>query len=189
MGFKIENGTGNGAFGAAVDSNNNLHTLATTVSENHQINRREGLSFFVYSDITPTAAGDVFMYIKNDSPSKELVIDWYRVWTAAGSPEAMDVFVNDVGTPAGTTALAAVNRNLKSGNAADATMFEGVDITGLSGGSLFDRIRIAGGSDVVDEFRGAIILGQNDVITFRAVNGAIPIELTIAFYFEEPHGA
>ena len=127
----------------------------------------------------------VFLYIKNDSPTKDLVIDWYRVWTASGSPEAIDVYVRDIGTPAGTTPLAGVNRNLKSGNVADATLYEGVDITGLSGGSHFDRIRIAGGSDVVEEFRGGIILGQNDVVVLRAVTGGIVLEATIAFYFED----
>ena len=185
MGFKIENGIGSGAFGAEVDSNNDLHVLATVVSENHSINRKTGQSYFVYTDITPTAADDVFLYIQNNSPTKDLVVDWYRVWTASGSPEAIDVYVRDTGTPAGTTPLSGVNRNLKSGNVADATLYEGVDITGLSGGEQFDRIRIGGGSDVVEEFRGGIILGQNDVVVLRAVTGGIALEATIAFYFED----
>ncbi|NOR58425.1 MAG: hypothetical protein GQ474_07880 [Sulfurimonas sp.] len=189
MSFTIKNGKGTGGYAAEVDANNDLHTLATIVTENHQINRRDGLSFFTYADITPTGAGSTFLYIQNNSSNKEMVVDWYRLWTAAGAPEGVDVYVGATGTPTGGAALVPVNRNLTSGKAADGTFLESVALGGLTGGVLFDRLRIGGGDDVVDEFRGGIILGQNDVLEFRAVAGAIPLEMTIAFYFEEPYAS
>lgn len=178
----LKDGKGRG-FLAEVDGDNTLKVTSRNLTFAHAINHNEGNAFLVFSDVIPTAANDVFMYMKNTS-SKDLIISWYRMWTPAGSSEAIDIFFNKTGTPAGTTVITPTNMNLGSGNVAVGDFFEGVDITGLSGGNIADRIRIIGGEDVIASWAGDIIVTPNKVVTFQAVVGAIPVELTVGFYFD-----
>lgn len=177
----IDDGKGGGNV-AEVTSDNKLSVDAIQNDFNHFANQK-GDSFIVYSDITPTGAGDQFMYIKNDS-TKDMVITWYRAWTASGNPEAIDIYANMVGTPGGTTALTPGNLNLGSAKAATGEFYEGVDLTGLSGGVLLDRLRVLGGEDVFDKWEGGIILPKGTNIVAQALSGSIAIELTFGFYYE-----
>ena len=112
-----------------------------------------------------------------------MIISSYRAYTPTA--EAIDVYINRAGTPTGTTTITPVNMNLGSGKAARGDFYEGVDILSLSGGSLLDRIRIAGGSDILYSWTADIVVPQNHVLTFQALTGAVAIELTVAFYYRQ----
>jgi len=182
---KIQNGTGDGNL-AKVDSKNRLHTRSTTETENHSINTHEEESYIVYTDITPTGAGSQFMYIKNTSDTKDMVIDWYRVWSGA-SAEAIDIIINPVGTVGTTTTITPNNANITSKNEAAGDFYESVGFTGLTNGATFDRLRMSGdGKDVLDEYPGGIIVKKGGVIVLEAVTGAIALEVTLSFYYRDP---
>ena len=179
--YSIKDGTGTGRL-AKVDSEGRMHSYATTEPEELHANRLNSDHYISYVDITPTGAADYFYYIKNTN-TLDMIISWYRVWTAS-SAEAMDLIRNPVGTPGNTTTLTPVNMNFGSNKTATAQVFESVDMSGLSGGTTLDRLRISGdGKDVVDKYDGGIILPQGSSLGVQAVNGAIPVEFTCSFYY------
>lgn len=179
--YSIKDGKGTGQM-AKVDSEGRLWGYATTEPEELHTNRLNKDSYLAYTDVTPVGGGDYFFYLKNND-SRELIIQWYRIWTES-SAEAIDIIRQPTGTPAGTSAANVVSANFGSTKTADVDAYEGTNITGLSGGSTFDRLRLSGdGKDVVDLYPGGIVLPQGSVIAFSVLNGAIPIEFTISFYF------
>jgi hypothetical protein len=93
-----------------------------------------------------------------------------------------------VGVPGTTTTVVPANMNFGSSSTATGDFYESVDMTNLSGGFLLDRLRISGdGKDVVDSYPGDIILPRGSNMVLRALNGAIPIEVTVSFYYKEIH--
>jgi len=181
--YSIKDGRGSGQL-AQVDTEGRMHTYATSEPEELHANRLNADHYISYVDITPTADGDYFYYIKNNN-TLDMIISWYRIWTAS-SAEAIDLIRNPVGTPTGTTNLTPVNMNFGSNKTATADVYEGVDLGGLSGGTTLDRLRISGdGKDVVDSYQGGIILPQGSVLACTVVNGAIPVEFTCSFYYTQ----
>jgi len=179
----IRDGTGSGYL-ASVTEQNRLAVTAITEDENKDINERTRKSYLLYIDITPTGALDNFMYIKNTN-TDNMFINWYRIWTAS-SADAIDLYRNMTGTPGNTTSVTPVNMNFGSNNTATGEFYESVDMSGLSGGTFVDRLRISGdGKDVVDGYPGDIILPQGSNIVLQALTGAIPLEVTVSFYYKE----
>jgi len=179
----IRDGTGTGYL-AKITPENRLSTFAVTETENRDINERTEESYLLYVDITPTGAADCFLYMKNTS-ADNMVINWYRIWSGTNA-DAIDIYRNRVGTPAGTTAVVPANMNFGSPNTATADCYEGVDITGLSGGALLDRLRLSGdGKDVIDSYPGDILVPRDSNISFQAVTGTFPLEVTISFYYKK----
>lgn len=182
--FKIKDGVGTGNL-AEVDSENLLHVFAVTETEPERINSKMSDAYVMYMDITPSGANKTFCYIKNTDQTKIMVVNWYRIWTAS-SAEAIDIYLNETGTASGDATLVPVNSNITSSKSATGTFLEGTDITGLSGGTLYDRLRISGdGKDVVDNIPGKLIVPTGGVVAFQALNGSIPIELTVSFHYRE----
>jgi hypothetical protein len=180
---KIKDGTGN-SISAKVDAEYRLHTRSTTESENHYVNTNKEEAYLYYSDITPTGAGSICCYVKNTS-DKDLVLNWYRIWSGT-TAEAIDIYIGSTGTPASTTTIIPSNMNITSKNSAEGSFFEGVGITGLSGGTLLDRLRLSGdGNDVLGEYPGDIILQKGGVMTLQALTGAIALEITLSFYYRK----
>lgn len=179
----IRDGKGKG-FLAGIDHHQHLMVNAFGISENHFINLEEKQSFLYYSDITPSGAGSVCSFIKNTAPDKIMVVNWYRIWSGANA-EALDVHINPTGTPASTTEIVPSNLNLGSQAEPEGDFFEGTGITGITLGAIVDRIRLAGnGEDVISGWRGDIILPQGSSLALAALNGALPLEITISFYYK-----
>ena len=179
---KIKDGTG-GKYVAKVDNENRLLVSATTHSENHHVNDLDEEAYLFFTTVTPTATGDTFAYLKNTS-NKDLIINWYRIWSGT-SAEAIDIYIGKTGTPTGTTAMVPVNMNITSKNEAEGLFYEGVDITGLSGGQEMDRLRLSGdGKDVLDSYPGHIIIQKGGVLTLQALTGGIALEVTLSFYYK-----
>ena len=177
----IEDGQGTGDK-AHVTNNGCICVRATTV---HFLQRVNELNQEVYTAIiekTPTAAGDCFFYIINNS-SYDMYIS--SMTAAAAADETIQLYINDAGTPAGTTANTLVNRHAGSGKTADCIAYDGVNITGLSGGKMVEQFKIDGniGSQKW-RYNSCIIIPKNHVFTLYAVTGAIPlvVSLGIAFY-------
>lgn len=180
MSESILDGKGKG-YKAGVTPDNRLDVSARVDTRMSYVSRDDGEAYFYYSDITPVGADDVVCYIKNTSTTKDLHITWMRTYCA--SADALDVYLGEVGTPIGGTAIVPVILNQGKGNNAEGVIQEGANITGLSGGSQLDRVRMEAGKDSFTEFHG-LILGQNDVFTLRALTGTAAMEVTIGMYYE-----
>jgi len=177
----LKDGRGTGQT-AKIDTEGRIHTYATTENEELHVNRHNSEHFITYVDITPTGANDYFFYLKN-THTLDLIINWYRIWTESAA-EAIDLIRNPAGTPGNTTQLTPLNMHFGSNKSATVENYESVNMSGLSGGSTLDRLRISGdGKDVVDSYEGGIILPQGTSIGARVVNGAIPLEFTASFYY------
>jgi len=178
MGFRIEDGSGNG-HSAKVNTDNQFFTLATTVDKQHFFNHDKAEVYSVIVAKTPTGAGDCFLYIKNNS---EVDLNISSIRGRSASAESIQVKIKDSGTPVGGSANSPVNRNAGSANTADLTVLDGVDITGLSGGSLLDLLYL-GTTQYKYEWRSDIIIPKNQTLSLYAVTGAVAIDITLTAYF------
>lgn len=115
--------------------------------------------------------------------SHDLVINQIRIWVE--SVEYIDMYFKTDGDPAGGTTLAPINMNLGSGRTTVGIFQQGTNLTGLSGGIFYDRLRIpADDNDHLLQWPSMIIIAKNEVVTFQAGNGGIPLEISMAFYHE-----
>lgn len=131
---------------------------------------------------TPTGAADCFLYIKNND-SKNMYVS--SITLNAATDETIQIKVKDVGTPAGTSANTLVNKNAGSGNLADVTCYEGVNITALSGGSVVEQVSVYGATGSrTFTFNSKIIVPKNTVLSLYAVTGAIAISVSLDIVFK-----
>ena len=185
----LDDGTGSGK-SAKIDIENKLGTRSVTESEAEHINFANGEAYTLFFPITsdnlnPSAAlsSPCILYLK-DTSEKNIVITDIRMW--AESPEYLDIYFNQIGTPVNGGTITPTNMNLNSGKTADG-IFLGADrITGMSGGALFDRLRVpADNSDHAFIWAETIIIPKNKILTIYAGNGGVPIEASISFYFHD----
>ena len=183
----IEDGTGSGRTGR-ITVENRVAVDSISIPMAHHVNQYHGLAFEMYTSQTPvgtnpsadTEVGS-FIYIKNSNDLPITLLE-VRVW--AESAEYIDIYLNDTGSPVDTTTVTPINMNLASGNTASGTFLSGNNITGLTKGTLFDRLRIpADNNDHVRRWPSDLIIPKNNVLTFYAGNGSIPIEVSIQFYY------
>lgn len=166
-----------------VNNENAAKVSAISINVCHHINQIHEESYSVIISKTPTAAGDCFFYLKNLS---ENVLLSTSIKLYAASDEFVQVKIGDLGTPADGSANTPTNRNSGSGNTADCTCEDGVNITGLSGGSVIDDIFVDGATPQKKYSWGSkIILPKNGILTLYAVNGAILIKATLSICFHQ----
>lgn len=180
MGLQIEGATGNG-YGAAVTSENRLKVSASTFTLEHEVNHHDGQAYSFGLSLTPTGAGDCFLYIKNNSET-DMVISEFML--NAASDETITFKLGDAGTPIDGDTGTPVNRNAGSGNQAAVTALTGVDITGLSGGGAVMGVFLKGGeSSVIRRPLSNFIIPKNKVFTGYVSSGAIQIKIGMGFAF------
>ena len=182
MGLQIESGTGNGN-SVGVTDQNRLQTSAVMVSKEHQVNHTEGMAFSMGVEVTPTAAGDCFLYVKNLS-DHDMIISEFML--NATTSETITFKVGDSGTPAYDAVITPVNRNAGSGNVANITAVSGVDITGLSGGSPIMSMFLKGGeSSVRIAPTSTFIIPQNKVFTGYVTTGGLAVKVGMGISFHK----
>ena len=177
----LEDGHGTGIKVKVVDSGY-LSARATCIHFEQYINEVDQEVYSVIIEKVPTAVGDCFFYIKNNS-DKDMYIA--SLTAAAATDETIQLYIKDEGIPAGTTANIPINRNAGSGKLADVTCYDGVDITGLSNGSLVEQFAIDGGTGSHKyRYNSALIIPKNQTFTLYAITGAIAltVSLSLAFY-------
>lgn len=166
--------------GAEVTSRGHLRTHSITLTEERDATH-DGLSFCSFISRTPTAAGDVFYYLKNLS-SRDLIV--YHLDIQVASAESVEVRRGDTGTPVGGTDLTPANTNAGSGEVADATSQDGVDITGLSGGVKV--CELFGAATMSDHaIASGLFVPKNQTMTLYAVTGGVALKVNLWFYFHE----
>ena len=177
----IEDGQGMGDK-AHVTSNGCVCVRATTIDFLQRVNELDQEVYTAIIEKTPTGAGDCFFYLMNNS-SNDMYIS--SMTAAAAADETIELYINDIGTPVGTTVNTLVNRHAGSGKAADCTAYDGVNITGLSGGKKVEQFAVDGniGSQKW-RYNSFIIIPNNHTFTLYTTTGAIAliVSLGIAFY-------
>lgn len=176
----IEDGHGTGNKVNVTDEGCMCSKAVTIHYEQHiNIEKQEAYSALVSK--TPTAAGDCFFYIKNNSDDNMYICS---ITLSAATDETIQIKIKDTGTPAGTTLNTLVNRNAASGKEADVTAYDGVDITALTGGSVVEQIDVDGGTGS-EKYRwnSCFIIPKNQTLTLYAVTGGIAIKATVGIFF------
>lgn len=172
-------GTGNKA---QVTDEGCICTKAISVHFTQHINEK-GDAYSVIIEKTPTGAGDCFFYIKNNDDQNMYVCS---LTGAAATDETVQIKIRDIGTPAGTTANVPVNRNASSGKEADVTCYDGVDITGLSGGSVVEQFELDGATGSRKfRYNSCIIIPKNQTLSLYAVTGAIALKISLGINFHD----
>lgn len=165
-------------------------TKSVVETQIHHINQANGDAYQVFIGVTPdinnpSADPDgtqYFFYMKNTN-DHDLVINQIRIWVE--SVEYIDMYFKTEGSPIGGSNLTPVNMNLGSGITAVGTFQQGTNLTGLSGGIFYDRLRIpADDNDHLLQWPSMIIISKNEVMAFQAGNGGVRIEMSIALYHE-----
>lgn len=154
---------------------------AIAVSPGHHFNHTHEESYSIIVSKTPTGAGDCFLYLKN-TDDDDIIVNSITLYAA--SDESVQIKLGDSGTTAGGSANTPVNRNTGTGNTAECDCEDGVDITGLSGGSVVEDIFIDGATSAKKyRWDSSLILKKNGVLTLYAVTGAIAIKATLSISF------
>lgn len=168
--------------GAGMGVNDDGYGKVSAVSHNLQFRANLFMqnSYNAVISVTPTGAGDCFFYLKNDD-SSDLIINTIKLYSA--SSEQVQFKFGDSGTIGGThAALTPVSKNAGSGKVADVTCESGVDMTGLSGGSIIEHIYT---STTMQRWfwDSTLILPKNRILTLYAVTGAVALQASIGFFF------
>ena len=180
MGLIIEDGVGTGRT-VGVTEENRLKVSAVSYSSEHEVNHHNGQAYSLGSSLTPTGAGDCFLYIKNDSDTDMIITEFML---NAASDKTVSFKIGDSGTPVGGTTITPVNRNAGSGNEADITALNGVDITGLSGGSSVMGVFLKGGETSVRIAPSStFIIPKNKVFTGYVSTGGVQVKVGMGISF------
>ena len=164
-----------------VDSENRLQVNCVTSKMEQHVNHDEGMAFTAMFSVTPTGAGDCFGYIKNEDTVDMLVS---TLMLRCASDETIQVKLSDSGTPVGGTSITLANRNAGSGNIASVDAQQGVNITGLSGGTVVAGAFVKGGeSSLQIEIGSSLIIPKNKTITFYAASGTAAIMVGASVHF------
>ncbi|KKM87175.1 hypothetical protein LCGC14_1271630 [marine sediment metagenome] len=182
--MQVEDGTGQG-YKAQVNAENRLVTFAVTETLEHHINSSDGLSFNLLFQQTPTGANDCFLYIKN---TDDMLLTVEGIWIRAASNDTIEVKLNDIeGSVVGHSEATPVNLNAGSGKSASGTFRTGNDITGLSGGTISERVYVASGNaSILISFAQNLVVPKNFIISFYAVTGTAEIDGTLIFHYADP---
>ena len=145
----------------------------------------EGRAYHLLFDVTPTAAGDCFLYFKNTSDD-EIVVEGLYLRTA--SAEQINIKLGVTGTPSGGSTVTPANCNAGSSNTAEGTFQTGNDITGLSAGTTVEKFWLTTTESKYFNFEQDIIIPKNGVMSICAVTGGINISGTVIFnYYRETY--
>lgn len=166
----IRDGLGKGYL-AGVNEENRLKVAGVQVSKIHHTNYFHQDAYNMLFDVTPTAAGDCFLYLRNTS-TLPIICTGFNI--LSGTTERIAVNLGITGTVAGGADTPPVNLYAGASNKLSGTYLTGNDITGLTGGSTAAIYAIeAGTNSQFRVFDADYIIPQNQTLSLCATNGAI----------------
>ncbi|MEE9540673.1 MAG: hypothetical protein V3V85_04170 [Candidatus Thorarchaeota archaeon] len=175
---QVNGGAGSGKnFTAGVNSDGQM--LVNSESQPHdRALADQGLAWSLDIDVTPTADGDYFFYLKNTGTT-ELHLTDVRLSSISAAERYQVVKVT--GTPSGGSAITPVNRNVGSSKVPTATIESGVDITGLtSSGTIFRMTSNIAARQEHLRTSSNIHIPQGSAIALIATTGGIALEGTVS---------
>lgn len=182
----IEDGKGSG-YKAAVNDKNHLRVSAITETKEHNANHDLGQAYSAVFAVNPDGADDVIFYLKNNSDDDCLIegITWQT-----SAAEEVYYKLGDTGTAVATSGatITPINLNGGSGNAAEVTCISNisdgaVDITGLTGGSVIEKLWLTSAASVHFNLEQDVVVPKNSTFTIYAVGGDTLLRGTVSFHF------
>lgn len=161
----------NGSFQEAHGSSNRLNVSARSDTRAYYNSRDVGSTYSLTFDHQTAAAGEFSVYWKNDSTSKELVIDTLE-FNAAQNSRIKVHFVT--GTATGGSAITPVNLNKSSSKDADATCRQGAAadaVAGITSDGVIEFSSVAASGHAVVDLKDRVRLGQGDAIAIEMDEG------------------
>ena len=171
---KIQGGSNGNV--AEVDDENRLQVFSVSQNEDRHANM-DGRYWSVFLQVTPTGVNDKFFYLRNDG-TKDLAITDVRV---SSSVVTRLLYKKVTGVPVGGSDSQITNRKLGTQTVPDATIQEGVDITGLTD----DGVLFFEECDVVNRRQhlkttSSILIPQGQAVAFERVAGTGLITMIIS---------
>jgi len=187
--MRIEGGTGT-SYTAGVTDEFKLEADCISSSIEHHANQEHGDAYAVDFAVNPDAAGDCFLYLKNNS-EKDMVVE--GVWLSMSGADEVQCKIGDTGTAVKTNGadVTPVNLNAGSGSVADCLCYSetadgAVDITGLSGGSTFQTLHVVAAADSkYFNFEADVVIPKNSTLTLYAVGGDVLIRGSVIMFFHD----
>jgi len=178
---QIKDGKGRG-YVVEVTAENRLRVSSVSRSKEHDANITWGESYNLIVNVTPTTTDACFMYIKNTGP-RNIIFEGFGAYVA--SAEKIYGKLGATGTPLGGNLTPPINLNAGSNNTPTGIFLTGNDITGLSGGNIFQSFRVpANTATNIVNFEADIILPINQVFTAYATAGSILFEGHLNFWVD-----
>jgi len=164
----IKDGTGKG-FQASVNPNNRLRTHAEVLELLPAVSLRDGKAFFYHTDfvaLTTTGSFSSLVYLKNTSTTPLAIM---KVRTCGTAYCQWRLLKNPTGGTliSAGTATTPVALNFSSPEDFEGTALVGVDGHTTSGHTVLGTWINGGPGHSVEEFSGALILGQGDSIAME----------------------
>lgn len=168
----IRDGQGKGYL-AGVSGENRLLVGGISVSKEHHTNFEHADAYNMLFTVTPTGAGDCFLYMKNESDFP-IICEGFNV--QAASNEIITIKLAVTGTPGGGAVMAPANLTAGSGNKAVGVFQTGNDITGLSAGITVAQYAIGASNDSdFRNFDADLMIPRNQTLAMYATTGAIAL--------------
>lgn len=180
MAESILDGT-TGAYRAKVNSNNQLHALASTISFSHYNSHTFKTAFSLVAQQTPSGANKAFVYVLNDD---EKDLDLWEICLRCASIEAVELW-SVTGTAVGT-AYSPVNMSVGTGTQAQTICKVGNDITGLTKVSLIKRYWLEAGKQANNLIQAGLIVPESSAFALYAVTGSALTDVNMGFDFHTP---
>jgi len=186
---RIVSGTGL-KFVARVDPNNRLVTSSNSQTEEHFISSSEGLSFFANTTdtadtLTTTATGGAMLFLKNDHPSKQLIIA--RVIASTDTAGGVMTWIRNptLGTIGNNNIHTPPNLNFGTSVTPIGTFYSwnevGDGMTGLSGGTKVKSFILSAGSTFFP-IESAMVLEKADSLQLNFA-GASEFECGVRMFY------
>jgi hypothetical protein len=180
----ITGGTGNG-FAAGVTEENRLQSDCITQTQESHANAHEGAAYHALFDQSATAGDDCIFYMFNND-STDILVE--GIWLSASAACEVYIKLGDTGTRNGATAITPTNCNAASGNTADGTFEQGVDLDGgaatLTGGTEVERyVFRAANNSTYFNFVQDIVIPKNQSLTIWNSSATPTVNGTVVFFF------
>jgi len=146
-------------------SDNRFNVSSRSNTREFYVSRDDGQSYTFAALDSTAAAGTIFLFLQNTSTDKKMFVEDVDFITSESG--AVFRIMTASGTAAGGNALTGRNLNLTSVNDAQATARGDTVLTGITTANVIYQTLIGGESEAHIEFRGALILGQNDAISIN----------------------
>jgi hypothetical protein len=171
---------GNSGNLADVDNQKRLLTSSTTETELEYASEKQGKAYSISSTYTTSGGDEEALYIQNTSTIDNFIIDEIFL---GGSVNHLWTMSQCSGTPGGAGDVTVKNLNLGSGNSAAMIAKGDASVTGLTLGDRMILGRTIANDSKEFQTGGAIVLGQDDAVSFTA-SGTGDVSVTIVGHYK-----
>ncbi len=181
----IRDGAG-GGYLAKVDSDNNLHTLATTIERITEISEDKQTSFSVYGkrNFASGSTDEGILYLKYTGTGS---LHIQRIFISTNSTSAKVEVYFDVTSQSGGTTIVPLNLNRGSSVVSETTCVNGASVITVitSDANEFLDLRLNVGSITAELGGGVILSKNNNIYILGEVASASDKIRTMVYFYEE----